>query len=425
VGVATATAWRITEERAKLRDVPDVGKVRSRVRETRKGPETYFYIDFYPHLKGAERRLYGVMGSKFRSEEDAENTRKRICHDASRLGLADAAAQFRQPRTRRNLVMTHAKRWLEEASRSLMPYTVAGYRSILKQYFGFWEPKSIREITTANVREWVSELRSRGLSEKSIKNALVPLRSTLTRYREERPEVPAPIWPKIRVSRQPQQRMPLEDILSVLSAIPEEDAGVFLAAFYTMARPGEARALLIEDYDFRSGRLTIRRALKTTSGENPVPGGTKTDETGVYALPGDLRAWLQKWRGEARLDRSAPLFPNPRTGHAWATGRMEKHWRLACERAQVPYVPVYRALKHSPGTALLEAGLSREDLQAAFRHKSARTTTIYELENTQRRERATAKLEEMVGTRFGDNWETSQKAAKSLSPETEGVESDE
>lgn len=105
-------------------------------------------------------------------------------------------------------------------------------------------------------------------------------------------------------------------------------------------------------------------------------------------------------------------------------GRLDKHWRLACARAGVAYVPVYRALKHSPGTALLEAGLSREDLRAAFRHKNARTTMIYELENTQRRERATEKLEEMVGSRLGDNWETKHEAAKPASPGSRGHESD-
>ena len=110
-----------------------------------------------------------------------------------------------------------------------------------------------------------------------------------------------------------------------------------------------------------------------------------------------MRAWIAKYRGDARLDREAPLFPNPRTNAHWHAKILRRHWHRACGLAGVEYVPVYRALKHSAGTALMEAGLSREDLQAAYRHKSARMTMVYELDDARRRARATAKLEELVG----------------------------
>ena len=402
-------------ERAKLRDMPDVGKIRSRVRQTRKGPETYFYIDFYPHLKGAERRLYGVMGSKFCSEEDAENTRRRICHDSARLGLADAAAQFRQPRARRNLVLTHVEEWMLEAE--LAPFTRDRYRSAIRRHYDFWAIRGIREVTTAAVREWIRELRAAGLSNASIRTTLLPLRGAVRLYRESHPELPAIVWPQIKVVRVKRERMLLEDILAVLDQIREESRGIFLCGFYTMCRPNEARALLIEDYDWKAGTLDIRRALKTMSGARPAQGDTKTGRGGVYPLPAELRAWLVKWRGDARLDRSAPLFPC-KDGHAWGHDSLWSMWRRACGRADVPYVTLYRALKHSAGTALLENGLSREDLQAAYRHRAASMTEVYELDDTQRRERASKHLENLVG----DKRETRQMAAESDSPSPQTIE---
>jgi hypothetical protein len=55
----------------------------------------------------------------------------------------------------------------------------------------------------------------------------------------------------------------------------------------------------LQDYDFANGRLTIQRALKTPSGVAAVEGPPKNDEHGSYALPDELRVWIQKHRGEA------------------------------------------------------------------------------------------------------------------------------
>jgi hypothetical protein len=75
---------------------------------------------------------------------------------------------------------------------------------------------------------------------------------------------------------------------------------------------------------------------------------------------------------------------------------------------------------------LMEAGLSREDLQAAYRHKTERMTMVYELEDARRRERATAKLEALVGEKLknalANTPPTRRAASESGSPATEGHE---
>jgi len=408
-----ATACDLAAERDKLRaEMAKLGKVRSRVRRGR----TLWRIDFSPHLRGSERYLHGIMGDSFVDEAEAQRTLSRICADMPRLGLGEAIAQFRQPRARRNTVSTHAERWLREAARSVEPHTLHAYRAVLRNHFGFWAVRGIREVTTTNTREWIAELHEKGLGPKTIDNALKVLRPIVRRYREDRPEVPEPIWPRVKVPRAPQQRMPLDEIVATLDAIPEPAAGIFLCAFYTASRPNEVRGTLVQDYDFKTGKLTICRALKTDSGANPYQGGSKTDESGVYVVPEDLGAWLQKWRGEARLDRSAPLFPHPTTGTAWESKRMRTAWERACARAGVDYVPVYRALKHSPVTALLEAGASLEDVQALCRHKRKSTTERYDLGNDQRRARGAGMLKELADTQRTPN----PQAAESGSNGTQG-----
>ena len=134
---------------------------------------------------------------------------------------------------------------------------------------------------------------------------------------------------------------------------------------------------------------------KTRSGVERSEGAPKNDEGGTYSLPPDLQRWIGRYRAQAAPGE--PLFPNPVSRAAWSHGRLGKWWRRACEVAGVPYVSVYVALKHSPGTALLEAGtVSREDLQAVFRHRQVGMQLAYDVENDQRRDRGVEALVELV-----------------------------
>ena len=395
-----------SRQSANVRSVPDLGHIRSRTRATKSGERTYWFIDWSPDLRGSDRHLRGIAGTPFSSRAEAEKTRKRVCGIVGdgKVPLIEAVERFRRPQVQRFLIERLAADWLAavrveispKTGRALAPYTLAGYEAVIQHHLDFWSGLTIQDITARRLREWVAWMRGRGLAPHTIKNALVPIRGILRRYREDHPDLPEPVWPTIAVPRKQAQRMTLRDVIAAFDAIQEERIGVYLIAFYTTGRPGEARAALIEDYDFQTGKLRVGRALKTKSGKNRVEGAPKNDEVGVYELPEDLQRWIERWRGEARLDRTAPLAPNPETGEAWSHGRMAKWWRRACEDAEVPYVPLYRALKHSPGTALLEAGLSREDLQAAFRHRSVGTQLAYDVASDARRQRATGKLVELV-----------------------------
>ena len=228
---------------------------------------------------------------------------------------------------------------------------------------------------------------------------MVVMRGILKHAREADPTLPVLEIPraKRRGPKPTRERMPLPDILRALMAIPEEHRGIFLHLFYTMNRPQDARGALIGGYDFDTGTFTARHALKTHSGINPVRGGTKTGEEGACTLPADLRAWLAAHAIWRRKRPQTPLYANPRTVAAYRMGKLGDLWREAVTRAEVPYVSLYRALKHSPGTALLEAGVPIGDLQAAYRHTTAGMTEAYDLEKRMRRERAMRRLEELAG----------------------------
>ena len=79
------------------------------------------------------------------------------------------------------------------------------------------------------------------------------------------------------------------------------------------------------------------------------------------------------------------------------------------------YVPLYRATKHTTFTALREAGVSRDEVQALARHRDPRTTDTYDLDDNQRRKRALSSLEELEarGRQSGDRGNRVAKLRKS------------
>ncbi len=208
--------------------------------------------------------------------------------------------------------------------------------------------------------------------------------------------------------------MQLADRAHAIEAVAPEDRGIFLA-LKTGVRPGEARALHIGDYDFASGILSIREALKS-HGSGAPRGETKTGEPGDYPVSVELCDWIaEQVPTERRFQAEAPLFPNPRTGRPYSSHKLREVWIAACEAAEVEYVPLYRAMKHTTFTALREAGVSRDEVQALARHRDPRTTDIYDLDDDQRRRRALASLDQLEarGRQTGDRGKRVAKLRKS------------
>jgi integrase len=199
-----------------------------------------------------------------------------------------------------------------------------------------------------------------------------------------------------------------------MAAIPEADRGIFLALKMGI-RPGEARAVRVRDFDFASGVLSIREALKS-DGSGAPRGQTKTGVPGDYPVSAELHDWLaEQVPTERRFQAEAPLFSNPRTGRPYSSHKLREVWIAACEAAEVEYVPLYRATKHTTFTALREAGVSRDEVQALARHRDPRTTDIYDLDDDQRRQRALASLDQLEarGRQTGDSGKRVAKLRKS------------
>ena len=366
------------------------GKIRAR-------KDGRIMLDFWPDLKTEGRYLWSDRGKRFRDKEHAQWVGEEIHRlEADGAPLIDAVGAFRPAKSKPNLISTKLEQYLQELVEGgeLQPYTLEGYASIVRRHCTYWDGSVLLDITYKSLDKWRRELIGKGLKGKTIKSIFAFFRGFLRDYRQGHPKFIIAEFPRIKTVRPDKPRMPLGDLVRVLDEIAVEDRGIFLCLAYLTIRPGEVRAIRVEHYDWKAGKLNICEAMKSQSGDKPIVGGTKTGAEGHYAVPAELRRWVSEHA--SRFNPKAPLFPNPRTGKHYKRAVPTDIWRAACEAAKVEYVAVYAATKRSGLTALSEAGLSIADIQAMGRHTAERMTREYIVDDDAKRDRGTTLLEQLI-----------------------------
>ncbi len=394
-----------------------IGRVRQYHRTGRK---SVWFLDFSPYLSGRERRLTGHCGHPFESREHAEAILNQIRGLHGRMPLSEAVSRYRQPRSRPNLVSEKVAQWIKhvESCGDYQPATIVRYRGYTEGHFAWWKGRSLYDVQYHTLDEWIAWLRERKQSDKSIKNVLAAFRSFYTWLRRGRErDFPRLEFPRVKIkARTKRSVMDLQDRADAIAAIRAADRGIFLALKMGI-RPGEARALRIADSNFATGVLSIGEALKS-QGSGAKRGETKTGEPGDYPASVELREWIAEHVPEARrFQPDAPLFAHPRTGNPYSAGVLRKLWIAACDAAEVEYIPLYVATKHSTITALREAGVPLDEAQALARHRDPRTVgRYYDLTDDQRRKRALDSLERVEDEARRQSAARKNRGSKSRKP---------
>ena len=356
-------------------DMPDLGKVRHY--RDRHG-KIRFEIDLRPNGRlHSFPTEFGPVG--FASQQQAEVVLNGIRGlVASGLTIEAALARF-QPRNR-TLVGKRAEEWIKAKRRDaaagrLSPRSVLEMECHQRLYWKRWERYSVEEITRGHLDEWLSELDAHGLARSTCRNVLALFRSFL-RWLYAREEIKrVPPFPTVTVHQRVAQIMGLTDREKVLSAIPDEHRGIFLAMADLALRPNEARAVQAVDYDPADGGwLTIQRGARLQGRKSPTA-GTKTGRVRRLPVTERIRVWIETHiERDARL-RQAPLFPY--RGGLYAHGWLVRQWRRACEAAGVAHVPMREATRHTTATMLRRRGAMMEDVQQLLGHTSMQHTERY------------------------------------------------
>ena len=163
---------------------------------------------------------------------------------------------------------------------------------------------------------------------------------------------------------------------AILDAIAAPRRGAFLALARLGLRPGEVRALNVEDY--HDGWLTISKAFKGPNSNAPIR-GTKVRKVRRLPVDEELRDWIERYTDPRDRFENVPLFPNPTARNRerrWIWNALAEEWHGACRRVGIR-VKLYEGTKHAFASEAVRRGVQLKYVKEFLGHADIRTTERY------------------------------------------------
>ena len=311
------------------------GSGRLYTRTDRNGKQTY-YGSFYVHGRRVNRRLGlkrvpGARAGLTASQAEAELRRV--------IGAAVPASRPGSERLTVEEVSAHYVAHIERRGRKLS--TRSNIESETRVHLvPFFRGRTLDAISYQDVVDLLGVLEGKGLSPKTIRNAIGTLsalfnfaRAPQRRWASANPcdgvELPAvPESTEIRF-------LTLEEVRALIENVPQGmyaplDRVMFLCAAMTGLRKGELVALRWRDVDWTALRVRVRQNF--TRGEFGTPKSRRSTRSVPLAdeLAGELDRLYQasSWKADNDL-----VFAHPATGGVQPKANISRRFRLALKAA--------------------------------------------------------------------------------------------
>ena len=264
-----------------------------------------------------------------------------------------------------------AAEYMADKRKRLRATTLEGYESAIRCHLlPAWGGREMETITFEEMQEWVDSFALPGAAEKAYKTFRQIYRWALRRHQlriwdvTQGVELPKkPTAHRLTLTAE-QERVTLKAIVG-----QPFEAAVLLGAALGLRRC-EACAVRIEDIDWRSGWVHVRRGLHVVGGEL-IETGCKTKLSDRrLKLPRFALERLRAIRGARRSGRRCLLDPNT----------VARKFRAFCWRFQLPHVPM-TCLRLSWATISLEHGAAIEDIAVALGHTTVNTAMSHYLQS--------------------------------------------
>lgn len=318
--------------------------------------------------------------------------------------------------------------WHEDASVSLRPRTIEGYRHAFE---GRIVPKlgyrRVNALDRRDVLALMRDLQRDGLAPWTVRSTLVPLARFLTWAEDEGMRQGNPVrelrrGDRPRVSKRAHRNLTGADLWRLVEAAePERRAFVGLLAFAGL-RVSEAIGLTWADVDFEGRMLRVRRQLErhTLARVEPKTGRAVRE----IEMGDDLVTILREWRVRSRFSASADFVAVTAAGtpmdHRAAGRRLDAVVKaagldVAGETRITPH-----QLRYTFGSLLLEAMVPVSRVSRLMGHANeAITLGVYahEIERHENAERTRESMRLAFGS--GTNLERSGEKTRATEPEAD------
>lgn len=342
-------------------------------------PKTYYIWLYWHHEKGNKHRISrdmdgNVIDSHKRSQRLLESIRKEI-HDGS--FNVDNYIQSEVDKFRGKTLFP---KWYEvKVAENKAPSHLKILRQYTKDYYTpFFGNKDLRQLRAGDIEDFCMMLPSlspksrEAISPKTKKNILIEFKAFLNWLHRREVIARVPAFPVLNIPEPiiyPIDRDTQNKILQHVSCQRLKDIIKFL--IYHPVRPGEARALQVEDVSFAEGFVFIRKTFSLR-----VLKDRKNKNSYVLPMSPYFRAMFERLCKD-KLPK-AFVFTN-KFGKPFRNESLEDAWNYAKKMAGLGHLKttLYQGTKHSWGTRAINMGIAPDFIQGAMGHSTREMTKRY------------------------------------------------
>ena len=240
---------------------------------------------------------------------------------------------------------------------------------------------TVGEITTGKVRAWRSKLLASGVGEPAVVKAYQVLRAIMNTALDDELIQRNPC----RIKGAGQYEVPerpvltVEQVLTIVEAIPPRYRLMVLLGAFTTLRFGELAALRRSDVDTTALTVSVRRSQAELSTGQLLDKAPKT-RAGVRAIafPVELLPTVT-----AHLEHFVAPGPMSHVFTGALGGQLRRSnfhevWERARKKAKISDEVHFHDLRHTGNTLAANAGASTRELMTRMGHSSTRAALIYQ-----------------------------------------------
>lgn len=270
-----------------------------------------------------------------------------------------------------------AEDWLDSVTPALKPSTVAGYRTLLKNYLDpAFGPIALAKIRPVDIRRFVTELSTHGMSPSRVRSTYFLLQAILKAAVDSAYIGRSPCL-GVKLPRAVVREMLFlnaDEVKRITDAVPDQYRALIQVLAYGGLGWGEAAALRRKRINVLRRRLEVAESLSDVDGHLQF-GPTKTHQARQVALPRKLNESLRKHLERfVEKDRDALVFTSPAGDPMRLPNFRRRVWWPALDEAGISRAVRIHDLRHTCASLLIAQGAHSKAIQQHLGHSSISVT---------------------------------------------------
>lgn len=329
---------------------------------------------------------------RFLETKTYKNGQRKFFYGKTEVEVLEKVIKFEYDLDLKDKFASIAEEWADKHYETISRKTISGYEPARKRAIEYFGNMYINEITPSEIKAFIDDFAKRGYKKQTVKVQLIVIKQ-IFKYAILIGKIknnPAAI---IQIPRGLESgiRKPVsEEIVEIIKNNVDNRMGLFFyLLLYTGLRPGEARALTWEDFDFEKKTITVDKAVELSINRNKVRLKLPKTESGIRTVPilNNLYNILPK-------HKKGIVFPSEggqymtENAYKWHKGKyMKKH--------NINFNPYQ--LRHNFATMLLESGVDDKTAQIILGHSDiSLTKNIYMTVRKSQKEKARNQLNDFL-----------------------------